>query len=239
MTGRVFRAACCGICIHFAVQMASASVLVEYNFSGLPGDQITTPASWTATGLTATAIRRGPGLEALAGAGLMNSRAWAMGEIDRDFDYFEWTIVPASGVTLNLEEIAFGERRNATGIRTFALRSSLDGFARDAVAPVEVPDDGELRNHVLALGSAFDAISSPVTFRLYGYLSEAFIGRWGITNHQEAGAFRISGTASGLESEPTGGDAGGAQAPEPAAGIIWSIVVAIAVGGSAFRRWRG
>ena len=86
MTGRVFRAACCGICIHFAVQMASASVLVEYNFSGLPGDQITTPASWTATGLTATAIRRGPGLEALAGAGLMNSRAWTMGEIDRELE---------------------------------------------------------------------------------------------------------------------------------------------------------
>ena len=91
----------------------------------------------------------------------------------------------------------------------------------------------------LRLGATIDDAVVAGLVRAATSVCEAFIGRWGITNHQEAGAFRISGTASGLESEPTGGDAGGAQAPEPAAGIIWSIVVAIAVGGSAFRRWRG
>lgn len=240
MTGRTVAGVCWGVLAHLAcLPLASASVLANYDFSGLPGDQLSTPASWAAAGLTATAIRRGPGVEAWAGAGLMNSRAWTTGEIEREFDYFEWTIVPASGVTLNIDQIAFGERRSATGIRWFALRSSLNGFASDAVAPVEIPDDAEFRNQVLNLGSAFDAVSSPVTFRLYGYLSEAFSGRWGITNHEEAGAFRISGTVSGLASEPTEKDGSGAQAPEPTAAIIWTLVVAISAGGHVFRRSRG
>lgn len=240
MTGRTVAGVCWAVWVHVAcLPLASASVLAKYDFSGLPGDQLSTPASWTAAGLSATVIRRGTGLEALAGAGLMNSRAWTSGEIDREFDFFEWTIVPASGVTLNIDQIAFGERRSAAGIRWFVLRSSLNGFASDAVAPVEVPDDTDLRNQVLTLGAEFDAISSPVTFRLYGYLSEAFSGRWGITNHEETGAFRISGTVAGLASEPSDREGSGAQAPEPTTGIIWTLVVAISVGGRVFRRFWG
>lgn len=239
MTGRIVGGIGGVICAYLAcVPLASASVLAEYDFSGAPGDQLSTPASWTATGVTALAIHRGPGLEALVGAGLMNSRAWATGEIDREFDFFEWTIVPSSGATLDIDQIAFGERRNSSGVRWFALRSSLNNFTSDVLPSVEVPDDTELRNHTLTLGSAFDAITAPITFRLYGYLSETFSGRWGVTNHSEAGVFRISGSVSGLSTEPTDRGGSGAHAPEPSAVVIWSFVVAVSAGACSLRRRR-
>jgi hypothetical protein len=214
------------------VHQASGSILAEYDFTGAAGDQISTNASWSAAGVTASVFRRGFGIEAVAGLDSMTARAWTAGEFETELDYFEFTITPLNGANLDINEIAFGERRNASGIREFTLRSSLDGYASNIITPVGVPDDGNTRAHKLAIGASFDAIASSITFRLYGYFSETSTGRWGIVNHPELGVFRVSGTSSQSNSDPIYE----MHIPEPAALAVWGLVAAFATIGSYFRR---
>jgi hypothetical protein len=206
-----------------SVHSSQASVLTEFDFSGEPGGQASTAPSFIASGLAVSEFRRGAGLEVFAGAGLMNSRAWTLGEVEPNLDYYEFVISPGIGVSLDLNEIAFAERRSATGIRAFTLRSSLDGYLSDVISPIEVPDDAAMRDHRLTLGAAFDAITGPITFRMYGYFSEAFTGRWGIANHSELGAFRVSGVATGAASPSTDD----LHAPEPTGMVIWGSVLVL------------
>lgn len=220
-----------------SVSHSFGSILVEFDFSTAAGDQAATAPSWTAAGLTASDFHRGMGIEAYPGMGMINARGWALGEVESHQDYFEFAITPSSGVTLDLDAIAFGERRSAAGVHGLTLRSSLDGYVSNVAGLIEVPDDGETRDHVLALGSAFDAITSPVTFRLYGYLSETFSGRWGIANHSELGAFRVSGVATLPASEPSDA-AGEMHAPEPSASFVWGIGAGICGIFGLRRLWR-
>ena len=216
-------------------QQTSGSILLEYDFSGEAGTQISTAASQTAAGLTASVFRRGFGLEPIAIADSIAARAWTSGEVETGLDYFEFMMAPVNGATLDINEIAFGERRNATGVRAFTLRSSLDGFVANLMTPFDIPDDGNTRGHALALDGSFDAISTPVTFRLYGYFSEAFVGRWAIANHPDMGVFRVSGFVTRRDSYP--GD--GLHAPEPASLMVWGIVGIVGAVPIVVRRWAG
>jgi hypothetical protein len=195
-----------------------ASILVEFDFTGQPGDQESTPASWTAPGVTATPFKRGFGLDPRAGANSIGAQGWTTGDLlDLNSDYFEFVISPSDGATLNINSIAFAEFRSANGITEFTLRSSLDDFHHDVIAsPIAVPDDGNTRSHQLELGDAFDAIVSPIKFRLYGYRAEnSSTSRWWIIDHPEIGVFRISGTASSPSL--------GVVTPEPSARLIWGL----------------
>lgn len=229
-----------------AASSARGSVLVEYDFTNEPGDQAFTAPSFVASGLAVSNFRRGFGGEPQAWAGAIAARGWAGGQVEAGYDYFEFVITPLAGAILDINEIAFAERRNATGIREFTIRSSLDDYRTDVITPVVIPDDGLTRNHQFALGAAFDAIATAVTFRIYGYFTEAFQGRWAVANHEELGAFRVSGTISGLEPEP-GPDPGPEpgpepgdrlHTPEPAAITIWGVAACFGVVGASRRRLR-
>ena len=49
-------------------------------------------------------------------------------------EYYEVTVAPASGYTISLDSIRFTVRRSPTGIRSFAVRSSADGYANNLSA---------------------------------------------------------------------------------------------------------
>lgn len=209
-----------------------ASILVEFDFTGQLGDQTSTLATWMVPGVTAGPFRRGFGLDPRAGANSIGAQSWTTGDlIDLNSDYFEFVISPSAGATLDIDSVAFGEFRSASGITEFTLRSSVDDFRSNVIdAPVTVPDDGSTRGHELTLGSAFDVIVSSVTFRLYGYRAEtANTSRWWIVDHPEIGVFRVSGTATPPEL--------GVVTPEPSAGLIWGLA---AGGGGVYwgvRKW--
>ena len=199
-----------------------ASVLVEFDFTGQPGDQASTLATWMAPGAAASPFRRGFGLDPRAGVNSIGGQSWTTGDlVELNSDYFEFMISPSAGATLDIDSIAFGEFRSASGITEFTLRSSLDDFRSDVIdAPITVPDDGSVRGHELMLGDAFDAIVSAVTFRLYGYRAEtANTSRWWIVDHPEFGVFRVSGTATS--------PALGTITPEPPAGLIWGLAAGV------------
>jgi hypothetical protein len=164
------------VCILSFACSAHAAVITTYDFTGAAGDQASTSASSVASGLTAGVLIRGPGVTAATGANSINSTAWSTGGLDFN-DYYGFTLTPGAGATLNVDSISFSERRSATGIKTISVRSSLDNFASDLFTTT-VLDDTLTRRQSVTLGSAFDALTSAVTFRIYGYNAEAAGGSW-------------------------------------------------------------
>ena len=120
--------------------------------------------------------------------------------------YFEVTLTPQVSFSLDLDTIAFTIQRSGTGIRNFAVRSSLDGFAANLPASISpaninlgVGPGNEFRylfdananaqsGSLVTLGASFDTLTSPVTFRFYGWNAEAVTGTFSIDNVAFSGA---------------------------------------------------
>jgi len=156
----------------------SQSFSLVYDFAGLSGNQASTPvrASSLIANLSATDLVRGPGISAASGSGSFAASGFSTTGMNLD-DWFGWSIGPASGHSLTLTQLVIPERRSASGIRAFALRSSRDNFVSD-IFSAAVPDDTKVRSHSVALGSAFAGVESSVEFRLYGYQAESSSGTW-------------------------------------------------------------
>jgi Secretion system C-terminal sorting domain len=119
-------------------------------------------------------------------------------------EYFEVTITPVSGFAVTLDTIRFSSRRSTTGCRSFAVRSSADGFAANLTAGLMVfnpnvniqgsnefffhydgttnPMTNSNGNIILLAGGSFSGLTSPVTFRFYAWNAEATPGSFGIDN---------------------------------------------------------
>ena len=114
--------------------------------------------------------------------------------------YFEVSVTPLAGTTFDLTQITFTSQKSGTGIRTYAVRSSVDGYSTNLPASIN-PANTELsvqtgnifyRNldgtnsaqigSTITLGTDFTEITSKVTFRFYGWNSEASTGSFSIDN---------------------------------------------------------
>jgi hypothetical protein len=192
---------------------------VDYDFSGQPGNQASTSGFSSSLSLAASAVTRGSGLTAVAGANSINSSGWTTAATPDANDYYEFTLTPAIGFAFNVDTIALRERRSNTGILTFTIRSSLDAYATDAIAPIVVPDNAGSRDHNFTLGSTFDNLTTAVTFRIYGYAAEAAGGTWRLEDNATTGAMTITGEISPLL----------APVPEASTVIIWTLLSAAAI----------
>ena len=102
--------------------------------------------------------------------------------------YYQVTITPQLGYTIDISTIAFTLQRSATGIRQYAVRSSLD-YTTNLPASIS-PLNGNLSvvatnifqvldasttadvGSTITLGAAYTNISSAITFRFYGFNAE-------------------------------------------------------------------
>ena len=120
------------------------------------------------------------------------------GAID-DSKYFEVTITPQSGKSIDLSAAAFTLQRSGTGVRQCAVRSSIDGFTNNLTASInpenavlsivatnifQVTDAATSANSgpYITLGTAFKGLTTAVTFRFYGINSESASGTFSIDN---------------------------------------------------------
>lgn len=112
-------------------------------------------------------------------------------------EYYEVTLTPQSGYMASLNFITFTVQRSGTGIRSYAVRASVDGFMNNLPAAVTsntnlaVMGTNEFFWTTDAVTSAQNgssinlfgaSSSSPVTFRFYGWNSEAGTGTFSIDN---------------------------------------------------------
>jgi hypothetical protein len=110
--------------------------------------------------------------------------------------YYQVTITPQAGFTLDINSITFTLQRSGTGIRQYAVRSSLD-YTTNLPASIatananlsvvsnnifQVVDSSTSANlgSTITLGSAYDVISSAITFRFYAWNAEAAGGTFSI-----------------------------------------------------------
>ncbi|MCZ8169715.1 MAG: hypothetical protein ACK5RV_09635 [Flavobacterium sp.] len=112
--------------------------------------------------------------------------------------YYEVTITPQSGFQIDINSITFTLQRSGTGIRQYAVRSSLDyttnlpasispananlSVVATNVFQVVDASTGANTGSLVTLGAAYDAITSPITFRFYGWNAEAAGGTFSIDN---------------------------------------------------------
>ncbi len=121
------------------------------------------------------------------------------GVIDPNNFYYEVTVTPQSGKQLSLTSINFTVQRSSTGIRQFAVRSSLDNFASNLPASVN-PTSATLTANsttnifqvldantsatagsTITLGNTFSNLTNAtVKFRFYGLNSEGNAGTFSI-----------------------------------------------------------
>jgi len=124
--------------------------------------------------------------------------------------YFEVAITPLSLIELQLDTISFTVQRSGTGIRNYAVRSSLDGFAANLPASVN-PANANLavgsvnefqwvldsvttaqNGSLITLGAPFANLTSPVTFRFFGWNAEGSGGTFSLDNVTFSGSTRGS-----------------------------------------------
>jgi len=160
--------------------------LVQFSFDNAAGNEIAFAADSTHAGLAATPMMsRGSGIAPGTAAGAFSSTGFTtVATLDVN-DYYTFTVTPSASMTLTALEL--DERRSGTGIRQWSVRSSLDGFATD-LGTFSVPDDSATRiDQRVVLGAAFQNVTVPVEFRIYGFAAEAAGGTWRIDNVQLAG----------------------------------------------------
>jgi hypothetical protein len=123
--------------------------------------------------------------------------------------YLEVTLTPATGFTLEVDSINFTIMRSGTGIRNYAVRSSVDNFASNlpgsinpANANLDVDGSDNFQwlfdsvttaqnGSVLSLGAGFEELSEPVSFRFYGWNAEGTAGTFSIDNVSISGVAAV------------------------------------------------
>lgn len=146
-------------------------------------------------------------------------------------EYYEVTITPQAGYTITGDSIKFGFERSGTGVRTYAVRSNLDGYTANLTAVYGLPTTNvnvqagnvfflkkdittpQTRN-IIVLGPSFMNLSAPLTFRFYGWNAEAPTGTFSIDNVTFIGS---SGLATGVEEK---NKASFSLYPNPSTGIF-------------------
>ncbi|HEY4334825.1 MAG TPA: hypothetical protein VGM89_02985 [Puia sp.] len=97
---------------------------------------------------------------------------WPTGALDPNA-YYQFTVTASAGYYVVLNTVTLVIRRSSTGSpsgsgpTTWSLRSSLDGYTADITTNSAMTYS--YATYSVALPAAFQAISSTVTFRLYGY----------------------------------------------------------------------
>ena len=116
--------------------------------------------------------------------------------------YHQVTVTPNAGTTYNLSGLIFGMRRSGTGPRNYSVRSSVDGYGANlpaTIAPANTnlsviasntffwtldatATSADQLGSTITLGSTFVGLTTPVTFRFYGWNSEASAGTFSLDN---------------------------------------------------------
>ncbi|PBQ31818.1 hypothetical protein CNR22_08570 [Sphingobacteriaceae bacterium] len=134
--------------------------------------------------------------------------------------YYEVTLTPDQGYTLSLNSATFTIRRSGTGIRHYCMRSDQDNYINNLAAFTGtttklsvIPGDifswnydsvsasSDQRGSEIKFGTAFNALTNKVTFRIYAWNAESSGGSFAIDNFSFIGSLTNSVSTVGVLSE--------------------------------------
>lgn len=148
-------------------------------------------------------------------------------------NYMQVTVTPNAGTTYDLTGITFRHQRSGTGVRTYAVRSSVDGYVANLPASInpanaelsvqagnvfyrvlDATTTGQNGSTITLSGPSFTGLTGPVTFRVYGWNAEASGGTESIDD------FAISGNVTLLSTKDFGNISGLKIYPNPAKTVL-------------------
>jgi trimeric autotransporter adhesin len=124
-------------------------------------------------GLSFSGIGRGTGILGQNAANRYNADGWSV-LFDLN-DHFSFTLTPDVGNAITYDSFVYTSQASGSGPTSFAFRSSLDSFSSNLGTPTATGTT------ILLGGPTFTSVTTPVTFRLYG---------WGTNNSQ--GTFSVN-----------------------------------------------
>ena len=150
--------------------------------------------------LTVTGIGRGPGLTPSAAANRYSASGFPTAPSLNANDYFTFTLTPQSGYEINFADFVYTGQASGTGPKTVAFESSLDGFTSTIGTPTVTGSTLDLS------GPAYQAVTGPVEFRLYGFGGTSAAGTFSVNDFTFDGAVvqAPAGVTGNLTFDPTG-----------------------------------
>lgn len=153
-----------------------------------------TTGETVAGNITVSGIGRGTGISAASAADRYSASGWNTGaSIDLN-DYFYFTITPSSGYKVDLTNFVYTGQASGSGPSSFAVRSSIDGYASNIGSPTVSGTTIDLS------GASYQNLTSAVTFRLYGWASTGGAGTYSVNS------FEFNGTVSAVVCTGTPGN---------------------------------
>ena len=147
------------------ISKVSAQTAAAWTYNG------TVTPSTTGANITASSTTLGSdiGSGAFNGSEYYGEGGWPSGSIDLNA-YLQVTVGPNSGYYMVLNSITMNLRRSTTGSgsgpNSWSLRSSLDGYTTDLMTGSLTTSYQTL---TYTLPAAFQSLTGPVTFRIFGY----------------------------------------------------------------------
>jgi cysteine-rich repeat protein len=122
---------------HDGCSAACALELVaQWSFAGAAGTEVTFAAAVADPDLTTIpVIGRGIGVAPSAATDAFSASAWTTGAVIDLDDFYSFTVAPAAGTAMNLLALHLDERRSATGIRSWSVRSASRATSRWSRCP--------------------------------------------------------------------------------------------------------
>jgi hypothetical protein len=146
-----------------------SGTLATWAFAAETGDQASTVAASTATGVVAGAVARGSGVTPDSGAGSINSTDWALGGLRDPTKYYTFAVSPPPGCLLDLTTVSISTRASTSGPASAVVATSIDGFK--ATTAVGASSASAV---TLAVANA----AGLVELRIYGYAAMRTTGTW-------------------------------------------------------------
>lgn len=151
---------------------AHAQTLAVWSFE----DKNDSPA-YVAEGIHAGSMVRGGGLIYQSGAfgtgcdesaWAIQMSGWTLDKQPEATDFYQFTIQPVAGYTLDMYSFTFLAYSTSTGPRMAVMRSSLDNFSADISEVLKILPN-QCNEYTIKLEPAYQNLHTPVTFRIYGF----------------------------------------------------------------------
>jgi hypothetical protein len=147
--------------------------------------------------ITVSGIGRGIGVNGNAANNRYNARDWKLGAFDEN-DYFEFRITPRAGYKIDFRNLTYKAQVSTDGPKSFAFRSSVDGFISNIASPSMAISVAEQTPAPISLSeSAFQNCITEIVFRFYGWGGSSANGTFSINE------FAFNGVVSCATLAPT------------------------------------
>ena len=203
---------------HFLIPMiiallgtSSYGQLLRWNTYANLGTETTEPSTFNNTNINPSDLSLGIGILPQANANRFGGVGWfdtgntaagsTLAQAIAGNNYIQFTVMPKSGYSFTLTALNFYWDTSATGPKNLALRSSIDNYTTNLA--VVAPYSGAIVTENTFTITALANISTPTTFRIYGYGATSAIGTGGLDVSNNSTNVQLNGTTACFSSVNT------------------------------------